>query len=342
MAKWLEKSGPHSDIVVSSRVRMARNLRNFFFPTIRDPVTEEAVIEAVYQSIVSVNEGMKKDFTIKRIKELTETERRQMVEKHLISPRLGENLETGAMVYNEEESLIVMINEEDHIRIQALLPGLQLEGALTNANRMDDVMEEQIDYAYDEGIGYLTSCPTNVGTGVRASVMLHLPALSMTGQAHEIMQFANKIGLAVRGVYGEGSAFSGNFYQISNQVSLGVREEEIIETLREVTTQIIERERNLRKSLLQEQPMEIEDQVYRSLGILRNARKISAEEAMRLLSGLQLGISLGLVADLELSKVHQLITMIQPGSLQEYYKRKLSHHQREVHRAALLREKLRG
>lgn len=340
MAKWLEESGPYKDIVVSSRVRLARNIKKYFFPTVKDLPGQEEVIKAVYDSMVSVNEGMKKDFTLKRIKELSPGKRLQMVEKHLISPQLGENRETGAVVYNRGENLIVMINEEDHIRIQALLPGFQLETALTNANQMDDVIEEQIDYGFDEGIGYLTSCPTNVGTGLRASVMLHLPALSITGKVREIMGFAGKIGLAVRGVYGEGSAFSGNFYQLSNQVSLGIGEEEIIETLREVTAQIIHRERGLQKDLLRRQPTEIEDRVFRSLGVLRNARKISVEESMALLSELQLGIGLGLVQDLEIEEIHRLIILMQPGSLQEYYKKEMHADERKVQRAKLLRERL--
>jgi len=340
LTKWLDNQGPYKDTVVSSRVRMARNIKDFFFPTIKDPAGGEKVIEKVYQSIISANEAMNKDFKMKRMKDLTQIQRLQMVEKHLISPQLAKHHESGAVVYNEQENLIIMVNEEDHIRIQALLPGLQLKKVLESANQIDDVIEERLDYAFDEEFGYLSACPTNTGTGMRASVMLHLPALGMSGQIHGMLQFANKMGLAVRGVYGEGSDFTGNMYQISNQVTLGVSEEEIIEKLQEITMHIIEKERSLRKNLVKEQPVEIEDQTHRSLGILKSARIISLEEGMKLLSNIQLGNSLGIIKNPELGRIHQLITMIQPGSLQAALGKELNLRDLDIQRGTLLREKL--
>ncbi len=340
MSKWLDSKGPYSDTVVSSRVRLARNMKDFFFPTIKDPSAEEKVIEKVYQSIIFANEAMNKEFRMRRMKDLREIQRLQMVEQHLISPQLANHSDAGAVVYNEKENLIIMINEEDHIRIQALLPGLQLQKVLESANQIDDVIEERVDYAFDEELGYLSACPTNTGTGMRASVMLHLPVLGMSGQIHGMLQFANKMGLAVRGVYGEGSDFTGNIYQISNQVTLGVSEEEIIEKLQEITMHIIEKERNLRENLVKEQPVEIEDRVHRSLGILKSARTISLEEGMKLLSNIQLGISTGIIKDLELTWIHQLITIIQPGSLQALFGKELNQRELDIQRGTLLREKL--
>lgn len=340
MAKWIGESGMENDIVVSSRVRLARNIKKYYFPTIQEAPVGETVIKEVYNSVVSVNPAVKKGFQLRRMADLTGIQVAELVEKHLISPQLALNREGGAVLFNEEESLIIMVNEEDHIRIQALLPGLQLEESLLKANQMDDVIEEQIDYAFEDGSGYLTACPTNVGTGMRASVMLHLPALTLSGQIHGMMHFANKIGLAVRGVYGEGSDFTGNLYQISNQVTLGISEEEIIEKLREVTLQIVEKERTVRQALVKEQPEETADQVHRALGTLKSARIITMEEAMKLLSSVQLGASLKLLEGFKLEKLHQLLTRIQPGSLQTYYKEALDERAQNIKRADLLREEL--
>jgi len=340
MPKEINHDQGNQDIVVSSRVRMARNMKKYFFPTLRDISSGEKVATEVYQSIVSQKNQGNEGFRVEKIKDLTEIQRLQMVEKHLISPLLANNYQTGAVVYNEKESLVIMINEEDHIRIQALLPGLQLEESFHNASRMDDIIEGAVDYAFDRKFGYLTACPTNVGTGLRASVMLHLPALSMSGEIQGMLQFANKIGLAVRGVYGEGSDFAGNLYQISNEVTLGVSEEEIIEKLKEVTIKIMAMEKKVREALFKEQPMEMEDQIYRSLGILKSARMITVEEAMKRLSNVQLGISLELIKGIEISEVHQWIAMIQPGSLQAEIGKELEHKSRDSRRATLLREKL--
>lgn len=342
MSMPLKDESPYNDTVISSRVRMARNMNDFFFPTIKDPNLGEKVIEKVFDSIREGPEEIYREFQLNRIKELTKIQRLELVEKHLISPQLAENQDTGALVYNKKENLIIMINEEDHIRIQALLPGLQLEKVLESANDMDDLIEEKVDYAYDEAFGYLSACPTNTGTGMRASVMLHLPALARSMEIQEMLHFASKMGLAVRGVYGEGSGFTGNMYQVSNQVTLGISEEEIIQKIQEITLQIIHKERSLRQELVRTQPMEIEDQIYRSLGILQRARIISAEEGMKLLSNIHLGISVGIIKNIELDEIHGLITMIQPGSLQVAFGKELDQRSRDFQRGKLLREKLKN
>lgn len=342
MSTALNNQDSYRDTVISSRIRLARNMKGFFFPTIDDPIGKEQVMERVYQSIVSGNEKMSREFRMDKMQDLTAIQKLEMVERHLISPQLSKQDKSGAVVYNQQQDLIIMINEEDHMRIQALLAGLQLSKGLENANQVDDMIEEQVDYAFDEEFGYLSACPTNTGTGMRASVMLHLPALGMRGQIHGILQFAHKMGLAVRGVYGEGSEFAGNMYQLSNQVTLGVSEEEIIEKLQKITLQIIDKERSLREDLLRTQPLEIEDQVYRSLGVLQRARIISAEEAVKRLSNIHLGISLGLIKNLELTGIYELITMIQPGSLQAFFGEALDPRERDIRRGTLLRQKLKN
>ena len=340
MPSWMTKEGPDQDIVVSSRIRLARNLRNYSFPTVKDLRKEVKIIELVGESIFSVNKNMKEDFQLKQMEDLTDIERMEKVEKHMISPQLGEKIEGAAVLFNREENLIIMINEEDHLRIQALLPGFQLKKAFGMANQIDDLIEEKLDYAFDESLGYLTACPTNVGTGIRGSVMLHLPILTLTGHINSILQFSNKVGLAVRGVYGEGSGYSGNLYQISNQISLGATEEEIIQKLEDVTQQIIGKERALREELIQNKRPEIEDQVYRSRGILENSRMISSEEAMNHLSNLQLGVSLGLIKDITSDFLNQLFIKIQPGSLQKHYNNELILSVRNQKRSSMIREEI--
>ena len=221
-----------------------------------------------------------------------------------------------------------------------MLPGLQLDEAWDIADKIDDLIEEKINYAFDEEIGYITSCPTNLGTGVRASVMLHLPALSMIGYIKDILRAAGQIGLAVRGIYGEGSEFLGNLYQISNQVTLGVTEEEIIENLNSVTMQIIDKERMTRQNLLSIKKDELEDKVFRSYGILKNARIISANEAMKLISDVKLGVNLDLIKGLPIEKLNCMMEMIQPGFLQKYYDYALDTRNRDIKRAELIRKSL--
>ncbi|AKL97089.1 arginine kinase [Clostridium aceticum] len=340
MTEALEKVGPEADIVISSRVRIARNVEGIPFPHSLNDHRAQEVVDKVHHGIVEGNSRLKDDFQLISMKSISELDRMNYVEKHLISPDLVKNAAIGNMLLNSEETISIMIHEEDHIRIQCLLPGLQLEKAWDTADKIDDLLEEKIDYAFDEGLGYLTACPTNLGTGVRASVMMHLPALGLTRYIQGVLRAASQIGLDVRGIYGEGTEFLGSLYQISNQVTLGVTEKEIVGNLHDVTLQIIEKERAARHSLLATKRIELEDKVFRSFGILKNARKVSAHEAMQLISDVKLGVSLGLIQEVQLEKLNRLIMMIQPGYLQKYFNRMLATDERDIQRAELVRKVL--
>ncbi len=342
MTKWLKETGPESDIVVSSRVRVARNMAEVPFPQLLDERASESVMNQIYQAVIGGNATLKEDFKLIEMKNLEKIDRLNYVEKHLISPDLARKSAKGGVLVNQEETISILINEEDHIRIQCLLPGLQLEEAWGLADRIDDLIEETVQYAFHEQIGYLTSCPTNLGTGIRASVMMHLPALHMTGYINGVFQASSQIGIAVRGIYGEGTEFLGNLFQISNQVTLGLSEEELIKNLKDVSRQIIQKERMLRENLLQEKPMELEDKVHRAYGILSNARIISTSEAMELISDVKLGVGMNLINGVTLEKLNQLMAMIQIGYLQKYFGQELSEGERDSKRAELIRKTLKS
>jgi protein arginine kinase len=275
-----------------------------------------------------------------RMSELTPLEKRVLVEKHLISPQLAEESPNGAVLLSQDESISIMINEEDHIRIQCLFPGLQLEKAWEMASQIDDWLEKHFVFAFDDQCGYLTSCPTNLGTGIRASVMVHLPALAMTQQLPRLLPVITQVGLAVRGIYGEGSEALGQLYQISNQVTLGQSEEEIIDKLQSVVKQIIEHEINARRRILAQSGIELEDRVYRSYGTLSHSRIIDSKEAMQRLSDVRLGVDLNLMKDVSASVMNELMVLIQPGFLQQYAGQRLDPEERDIRRAKLIRERL--
>ncbi|WP_207706873.1 protein arginine kinase [Alkaliphilus pronyensis] len=337
MTKWLKESGPESDIVISSRIRIARNLSGFPFPHMLKEDNGKDIANRVYNAVIEGNESLGKDFKLVEMHSIDKVDRLNYVEKHIISPALAKNTATGSLLINQDESIAILINEEDHIRIQCLLPGFQLDNSWNLADKIDDLVEEKVKYSFHEELGYLTSCPTNLGTGIRASLMMHLPALNMTGYINSILQASSQIGIAVRGIYGEGTEFLGNIFQVSNQVTLGITEEEIIKNLKNVGIQIIQKERYIRESLLKDKKVELEDKAYRSYGILKNARKITSTEAMKLISHVKLGVVLGLIKDSSLEKLNQLMEMIQVGFLQKYYKSQLSEYDRDVKRAEIIR-----
>ena len=331
---------PESDIVISSRVRMARNIESISFPHYLDREKSEDVIDRVYKAINRGNLCLENEFKLIKMDEIDIIERSNYVERHLISPSLAKNVSGGAVLINNEETVGIMINEEDHIRIQCLYPGLQLEKCFNMADKIDDLLEESIIYAFDEQLGYLTSCPTNVGTAIRTSVMLHLPGLGLTGYINGVINTANKIGLAVRGIYGEGTEYLGDIYQISNQITLGMSEEEIITNLKNVTLQIIQNERIAWEKLLDTKSIELEDKVYRSYGTLKNARLLSSKEAMQLISDVKLGVNLKLINGISIEQLNRLITIIQPGYLQKHFKSQLTGIERDAKRAQLTRENI--
>ncbi|SCZ05692.1 protein arginine kinase [Alkaliphilus peptidifermentans] len=337
MAKWLNEAGPEADIVISSRIRVARNLDGFPFPHMLNEEVGKDIMNKVYSAVIEGNETLINNFELVEMKHVDKVNRLNYVEKHIISPAMARNTTTGSLLINEDESIAILINEEDHIRIQCLLPGFQLENSWNLADKIDDLIEEKIKYAFDENLGYLTSCPTNLGTGIRASIMMHLPALNITGHINSILHASSQIGIAVRGIYGEGSEFLGNIFQVSNQVTLGITEEEILKNLTNVGMQIIQKERFIRASLLKEKKIDIEDKVYRSFGILKNARRINLTEAMKLISDVKLGVVLGLIEEASLEKLNQLMAMIQLGFLQKHYKAELTEEDRDIKRAEIIR-----
>ncbi|NLM44410.1 MAG: protein arginine kinase, partial [Clostridiales bacterium] len=232
------------------------------------------------------------------------------------------------------------INEEDHIRIQSILPGFQMKNAWDIGNEVDDLLEETLDYTYDEKLGYLTCCPTNVGTGMRASSMVHLPALNMIGNISKILQTVTQIGLTIRGMYGEGTEFQGNLFQISNQITLGLSEDEIVENINAVTTQIVEKEREARNLLMNNNRIQLEDRVWRALGILRNARVITSQEAMKLLSDVRLGMDLNIIKNLTATQLNEIMIETQPANVQKYAGEELTPEARDIIRAEIIRKKL--
>ena len=336
---WMKVKGPMSDVVISSRIRIARNLINIPFPLLITPSKAKEVVDLVNNSLKDKNDLLK-NLQLIYMNDLSDVEKKVLVEKHLISPLLAETSRYGAVLLNENESISIMLNEEDHLRIQCIFPGFQLEESWELANKIDDFFERHLSYAFDDRYGYLTSCPTNVGTGIRASVMVHLPALAMLQQLQQLLPAITQVGLTVRGIYGEGSEALGNLYQISNQITLGQSENEIIDKLQGVVRQIIEHEFNARKMLLKESRVQLEDRIYRSYGILKNSRIIDSKEAMKKLSDVRLGCDLNLIPNLPFGVINELMVMVQPGFLQQYMETFLDSQQRDIKRSLLIRKHL--
>ncbi len=337
---WMEKNAPESEIVISSRVRIARNLKNYPFPLLMTESQIEQLINEVGN--VTNSDKIKKidNMDLFLMKNINEFQKKALVEKHLISLNLANESKNGAVIISENESTSIMLTEEDHIRTQCLFPGFQIYDAWSMANKIDDIFEKQLDYAFDEKYGYLTSCPTNVGTAIRASVMVHLPALVLTNQINRVIPAVTQVGLVVRGVYGEGSESIGNMFQISNQITLGQTEEEIIDNLNSVINQIIELEKQARNSLIKESRYKIEDKVGRSLGILANAKIMDSKEAATRLSDLRLGIDLKMIEYLSPAIINELAILIQPGYMQYMASKTLTIEERDIRRATIIREKL--
>lgn len=340
MTKWIDGEGPQMDIIISSRIRLARNLEEFPFPIALTTEKSKEIIKKVSDSIIQSNTILKNDFKLVGLEDISDNDKQVLIEKHLISPNLIEKPKKSAAMINTDESVSIMINEEDHVRIQCLFPGFQLEETWDLANKIDDIIEEDLKYAFDEDIGYLTSCPTNVGTGIRASIMIHLPALTMTGYMNRIIQAVNQIGFTVRGIYGEGSESEGNMFQISNQVTLGRTEEEIIQTLIEVTKQITNKERDARATLISNNRVKLEDKICRSYGVLTGARIMSSKEALKLMSNVRLGVDLGIIEDIDVKTINTLMIDIQAGILQKIHGKNLSSNERDIKRANLIRKRL--
>jgi protein arginine kinase len=330
--------GPECDIVLSSRVRLARNLAGVPFPHTAGPEQLEEVVSRVRKAIESTPAIGPTEILV--LSEIPMVERQLLVEEHLASPQHIQDPRNKAIILNRDRSVSIMVNEEDHLRIQAILPGLQLEEALRLCSATDDAIEETLDYAFDEALGYLCACPTNVGTGLRASVMLHLPALAMVNMLGQVLGAVSKVGLAIRGIYGEGTEATGNLFQISNQVTMGRAEEEIVSHLKAVAKQVMDSERNARTAILTDARGQLEDRVFRSFGVLTNARMISSEEALRLLSDVKLGANLGLIDHVPGTIFTDLAARIMPAHMHKLMGKELTAWERDTYRATLIREKL--
>lgn len=336
------KSVPEADVAISSRIRLARNLEAYpFTPRLTREQSAE-ILEKVRDAVFSSNDAEVKSLSYMEIQTLKPLDKQVLVEKHLISPDFAEGDNTRAAIISRDGKISIMVNEEDHLRLQCIFPGMQIEEAWKLCSRIDTQLEEKLDFAFDKSSGYLTCCPTNTGTGIRASVMLHLPALSMTGYIKGILETCSKLGVAVRGIYGENSEASGDMFQISNQVTLGQTEEEIIAGIGNITLQITEQERILRAELYRQNPIRLEDKIFRSLGLVLNARIISTEESLKLLSDIRLGVIMGLMTGMELEELNEMMLMTQPAYLQKLSGGLLSPDERDQRRADLIRKKLAG
>jgi len=334
-----KRKGPHDRIVMSSRVRLARNIREAAFPGWAKKPERVRVLELIRPTIETLPE-MKDSFS-ETMDSLTTLDKQILVERHLISREHAAKSAGSGLVLNRDETLCFMINEEDHLRMQALRPGLQLRQAWTAIDTADSQLEKRLEYAFSGDWGYLTACPTNIGTGIRVSAMLHLPGLVLAEQINPIIQSVNKLGLAVRGLYGEGTEALGNVFQVSNQMTLGESETAIVERLEKVLAQIIEHEENARATLLEKKPKMVYNHIGRAYGILANAHSISSKETMNLLSLMRLGVDMGLFPGVDRALVDELFIMTQPAHLQKQHTEKLSAEERDLLRADMVRERLR-
>ena len=334
--KWYEKSGNCGDVVCSTRVRLARNLKQFPFPAKATVPQREAVEQKVRDALLSGNSILSKEFRFVPLENASEEEAVSLVERHIVSPEFISDRRGKAVLISDDESISIMINEEDHLRIQVLREGFSLKEAAETADRIDTLLSETLDFAYDPEFGYLTQCPTNLGTGMRASVMLHLPALTENGAMPRIASNLSKLGLTIRGTYGEGSKSVGGLYQLSNQITLGLSENEAIENLRSITVQLMEEERKARSKMAQD--VAWQDKIDRAAGILKTARVLSSSECMELLSYVRFGISVGILQGVTTEELNGLMVNVQPGTLMAKAGKPLDQNQRDVLRATKVRE----
>lgn len=339
---WMEtKAGVNSDIVISSRVRLARNLSKLPFPHLLNTETGPESIELIKNAWMKSSGQNLRDMTLFIFDQLNGLDRQILMEKHLISPNhAASNASYNGVLINEKGSLAIMLNEEDHLRIQCFLPGLQLGEALDLAQAADDALEENLRLAFDEKAGYLTACPTNAGTGMRASVMMHLPAFVISGQIGFLIQNVSQLGMTVRGLYGEGTEAMGNLFQLSNQVTLGQTEDDIRSKLESISGQIVEQERLLREKLEAERKYQLEDRIGRAYGILTNARILTSNEAIALLSDVRLGVDMGYLDNIKAFTLNKLLIAIKPAHLQKKAGCEMESFARDIKRAKVIKEKL--
>lgn len=332
MSKWYIGEGDHNDIVISTRIRIARNLADYPFPVRLDNKSKIEVNEKIRDAL----DG-KENLTYTELKTLTRSQIVSLAERHLISPEFASNSDARALLMSDNEDISIMLCEEDHIRIQVMKSGLALKEAYELADKIDTEINQSLKYAFDEKLGYLTQCPTNLGTGMRASVMLHLPALTAKGQIGSLASTVSKLGLTIRGAYGEGMSAMGDLYRLSNQVSLGISEKSAIDNLKTITLQLAAQERAAREEA--SKSIETEDAVFRAYGILKSARILSTKEFMSLISKVRLGAVLGMIKT-DLKTINELMVSMQPATINAFVGKTLSLEERDVERAKIVRERL--
>ncbi len=334
---WMQGTGPEAQTILSSRVRLARNLKATTFPHLASPETLVGVMDRV--KYAGMQSSSLRQATFLTMGDLATMDRIFLLERHLVSQELANAQRACGLLLEDREELSVMVNEEDHLRIQAIVSGFQLEEAHRQADRLDEELESSLDYAFSEDWGYLTACPTNVGTGLRASVLMHLPALVLTHRIEQTLRNIGQVGFVARGLYGEGTEVMGSFFQISNQATLGRPEEEIIEGLAGLIQQILRKEEEARGALMANAQAEVEDKIWRAYGILKYARQINSEDVMNLLSAVRLGLSLGLVTTVDIRTVNEVLILTQPAHLQKRLGKNLGQSERDCERAKLVRER---
>lgn len=333
MSNWYLQTGKDSDVVVSSRARLARNLAEFNFKNSYTKDESKAVLEKLEEITPSLGYGLK----LCKMDNIDYVTKVSLMEKHLISPEFAmKKGNNQAILINDEENICIMVNEEDHLRLQVFSSGFDVEHTVGLITEIDDKLSELVNYAYSKEFGYLTACPTNVGTGLRISIMVHLPALTITGNISKVLSAVNSFGMNIRGIYGEGSDSKGNMYQIYNNQSLGLTEKEIMKNVKAVTDKIIEQERLARKNL-EKKPVELEDRVYRSYGLLVNSRKMTSDECRALLSDVKLGTDLGIITELDDAKVKKLELYTQVGNLQKLIGDELNAYDRDIKRCEIIK-----
>lgn len=330
---WYKEKNDN-DIMVSTRIRIARNLKKYVFPSRMSPEDAKNVSETIKNSIFKSNSALSNDFEYYELAKTNAITKKALTEQHFISPDLADS-KYGAVMINKDQTMSIMINEEDHLRMQVILSGFKLKEAWDTANKIDDLIAENAEYAFDEKLGYLTACPTNLGTGLRASVMMHLPALTLTGEINGIISSASSLGIAVRGIYGEGSEALGNLYQISNQITMGYTEEELIKKVENIAAQIEAHEKEARSNLIKQQKTALEDKVWRSYGILKYAREISSKDAKALISNIILGKALNIIDKESNISLTELMIKTEPALIADG--KNMEAQERDIKRAELIR-----
>jgi protein arginine kinase len=344
---WLSGQGPEADIVFSSRIRLARNVCDTPFPMQASPSQKKSFVAKVNKIYTKAKHL--KDAEFYKSEDIDELDKQLLLERHLVSQEYIEPGEGKALIFTKDESISIMVNEEDHLRMQVLVSGFNLRSSWHKLSSIDDDLSKELSFSYLPDLGYLTACPTNVGTGLRASCMLHLPALILTKRINKILELLSRISFTTRGLFGEGTQALGDFFQISNQVGLGLSEDELIDNLIGVVNQVKAQEVDSRSILMRKHKLTLQDNVWRALGILKNARLINSKEALSHLSILSLGVDLGIIKDTDLAKknnsrelLNELFIVLQPAHLQKIEGKPLTESQRDSIRAELLREKLSG